>query len=259
MVKRFLVGFFAYFILIIAATLGGMFLMSKHIIGIGGYIAIIIISVVIPLIFFNKLVLNRVSKKDREILQNGVEADAEIISIQDTGVTINNIYINVKMLLKVIPQFGSPFEINTSHLVSRVNIPRPGDMLRVKYSKNDLTKVVILDKSAAQVSNQVSNQANEDAARKMLLEIDAQNKALLANGIESKAIVKKYNDLGIFVNGNNPLVELELEVTPADKPKFFAIAKAPILETSINKYKEGNEISVKYDPNDLTKVTLFHS
>ena len=255
MVKRFLVGFFIYFFLIIAATLGGMYLMSKHIIGIGGYVAIIIVSVVIPLIFFNKLVLNRVSKKDRDILQNGVEADAEILNIQDTGVTINNIYINVKMLLKINPQFGSPFEVNTSHLVSRVNIPRPGDMLRVKYNKNDLTKVVILDKA----TTQVSNQADEDSAKKMLLEIDAQNKALLANGIESKAVVKKYNDLGIFVNGNNPLVELELEVTPADKPKFFAIAKAPILETSINKYKEGNEISVKYDPNDLTKVTLFHS
>ncbi len=250
MVGRFLTMFFLYFFLIAAAVILGMYLMSEEIVGPVGYVIIVVAAVLIPMIFFNKTVF-KTSGKDKKILQNGITARAEILEIKDTGVTINNIYYNVILRLKVMPDSMPAFEARASHLFSRVSMPNAGDILYVKYLTNDLTKVVILTEG--------NQSLDRDSAEELLKSIDLQNKALLANGKEADAEVLKYSETGILVNGDNPLIEFELEVTPDYGPKFFAAAKAPILSTSVSKYRKGSRIKVKYDPEDLTKVTIFHS
>jgi hypothetical protein len=64
-----------------------------------------------------------------------IEAVAIVTNIQDTGTTINN-NPRVKLTLNVQPQGAEPFEVTKKVTVSRVNLPRVGDPLRVKYYAN---------------------------------------------------------------------------------------------------------------------------
>ncbi|MGZ4174440.1 MAG: SHOCT domain-containing protein, partial [Solirubrobacteraceae bacterium] len=58
-----------------------------------------------------------------------------VTNIQDAGTTINN-NPRVKLTLNVQPEGGEPFDVTKKVTVSRVNLPRVGDPLRVKYYAN---------------------------------------------------------------------------------------------------------------------------
>lgn len=64
-----------------------------------------------------------------------IEAVAIVTNIQDTGTTINN-NPRVKLTLNVQPDGLAPFDVSKKVTVSRVNLPRVGDPLRVKYFAN---------------------------------------------------------------------------------------------------------------------------
>jgi len=79
----------------------------------------------------------------RRIKAHGVEADATILAVSDTGVTLNQ-HPYVKLRLRVEP-FGRPvYETEAKALVSRVAIPRPGDGVRVKFDPNRPERVIVL-------------------------------------------------------------------------------------------------------------------
>jgi hypothetical protein len=92
-----------------------------------------------------------------------------------------------------------------------------------------------------------------------LEQLEKDNEAIRVSGRPARAIIKKNTWLGAYVNGNNPWVELELEVLPEASPSFSAKARGVISEASVNKYQPGCEIYVKYDLYDNSKVALDHS
>jgi len=66
-----------------------------------------------------------------------IEAPAVVLSVADTGMTIND-NPRVKLRLEVTPPDGAtPFEIERKATVSRVRIPREGDHFRVQYFAGD--------------------------------------------------------------------------------------------------------------------------
>jgi|SRR5947209_6788608 len=65
-----------------------------------------------------------------------VEAVATVADIQDTGMTIND-NPRVKLTLNVQPDGAEAFQVTKKVTVSRVNLPRVGDPLRVKYYAAD--------------------------------------------------------------------------------------------------------------------------
>ena len=65
--------------------------------------------------------------------------------------------------------------------------------------------------------------------------------------------------MGVYINGNNPYTEIEVEVLPGDGPAFEAKVKGAISEQSVPKYQPGQEIFVKYDASDKSKVAIDHS
>jgi hypothetical protein len=76
-------------------------------------------------------------KKKKRLEEAGVTAPAQLISVQDTGVTVNN-NPRVKLTLAVSPTDGSPpFEVSAKHTVSRVAVPRAGDVFTVRYDPQD--------------------------------------------------------------------------------------------------------------------------
>jgi len=88
---------------------------------------------------------------------------------------------------------------------------------------------------------------------------EQEDDAIRLTGKEAKAIIKKYTWLGIYINGNNPYAEIEMEVLPEDEPAFEAKVKNLISEQSVAKYQPGQTVYVKYDPADQSRVAMFHS
>lgn len=71
---------------------------------------------------------------NRKLQANGIEAEAKILKIWQTGTEINNSPV-VGMLLEVRPPGEPPFEAETERLISILNIPsiQPGAVVHVKY------------------------------------------------------------------------------------------------------------------------------
>lgn len=196
-----------------------------------------------------------------KLLKTGVPARAVIKELHDTGVTVNNAP-QIKLLLEVTPQMGMPYLVETKMLISRLQSHafQPGMELMVKIDPNDKDKVAVDFKGGAGYSsNATYGGLNQQEAESMLKRINEENMQITAIGESSRAIVTNYKWLGVYVNGNNPFVALDLEVLPGSRRPFKAQAKGVIAEQSVSKFQPGEEIYVKFDPNDTSKVTIEHS
>ena len=195
----------------------------------------------------------------RKLLESGEPAEATILKVTDTGVTMNNIYPVVKVLLEVRPQGRPPYQVETRMILSRVDIPQvqPGTVVPVKIDPRSPKRVAVVMPSEAAAPGAMPVDAG--AAEEMLVRVDAANQALLQTGTPAQAKILQAQALGIDVNGPNPAMKFQLEVYPADRPAFQAEAIGVITQASIPKFQPDKMIFVKYDPNDITKVTLDHS
>jgi hypothetical protein len=76
------------------------------------------------------------------LAQAGMDATAEVLSIEDTG-TLINLNPVVRMKLKVEPVYGLPaFETIGQTAVSKIAIPRVGDKIKIKYNPADPSQIV---------------------------------------------------------------------------------------------------------------------
>lgn len=82
-------------------------------------------------------------KASVDISQNGVAATAKVLSIQDSGQLVNFDPV-VIMQLEVTPEMGGAFPVTTKTLVSKIAVPRVGDIINIKYSPADPTKIVVI-------------------------------------------------------------------------------------------------------------------
>jgi hypothetical protein len=114
---------------------------------------IIILSVVLPIVlvaitiffvvrFFLGLISE--SRQRQSLLRNGERAVAEILSISDTGVTVND-NPRVALHLFVRPKSRTGFEANTKFLVSRLSLAafQPGAKIQVRFDPNDLQRAAV--------------------------------------------------------------------------------------------------------------------
>jgi len=83
-------------------------------------------------------------KDAKQIRAIGVPAEATIVQIWDTGVTVNENPV-VGFLLDVHPENQAAFQAKTKALVSRLAVPRvqPGARLRVFFDPKDTTRVAV--------------------------------------------------------------------------------------------------------------------
>jgi len=77
------------------------------------------------------------------VAQNGLPASAEVLSVVDTGATINMNPV-VEMKLKVMPAAGTAFETTARSMVSRIAVPRMGDTINLKYNPADPTQIFVI-------------------------------------------------------------------------------------------------------------------
>lgn len=77
------------------------------------------------------------------VAQYGHGASAEVISVADTGATINMNPV-VELKLTVTPAAGGIFETTTRTMVSRIAVPRKGDKISIKYNPADPTQIYVM-------------------------------------------------------------------------------------------------------------------
>lgn len=199
----------------------------------------------------------------------GIDGKALIKEVRDTGVTINN-NPQVKLIVEIKNYLGQTYTTTLRVLVSRINpfAYQPGMTIPVKIDPNNENNVAIAVDGGESQANKMGgrtaaapayNIADVAALQKELEDLQKANDAILLTGVSARAIIKKYTWLGAYVNGNNPYVEMVVEVLPATAPAFEATVKGVVGEQSVHKYQPGQEVFVKYDPLNQSKVTIDHS
>lgn len=77
---------------------------------------------------------------------------------------------------------------------------------------------------------------------------------LMATGLAGIATVTAFRDTGMTVN-DNPRVEFDLRVTPADGSPGFRVTTRKIV-SRLELPHIGQEFAVRYDPDDHTKIVI---
>ncbi len=83
--------------------------------------------------------------RNNRLRRRGRPAEATIIEVRETGVTVQGNYPLAKLRLRVEPVDGEPYEVTTKCLMSRFEIPayRPGDRISVLVDPGDRDKVAV--------------------------------------------------------------------------------------------------------------------
>ena len=86
----------------------------------------------------------RAASRARHLQRTGKRGTAVVLDVDDTGVTVNN-NPRVRLKLRVQPEDGSEFEVETKKVVSRLTIPQPGMLLAVRYDPENPKNLVFDD------------------------------------------------------------------------------------------------------------------
>jgi hypothetical protein len=99
----------------------------------------------LSLILFLCLMLANCGQKDyQRILETGITGKAVINKVEDTNVTVNE-NPQVRLYVTIHTLGNDPFDANFKVVVSRVAIPRSGDIIIVKYDPLDNQKVIWIE------------------------------------------------------------------------------------------------------------------
>jgi hypothetical protein len=79
-------------------------------------------------------------------IKNGVTAQAKVVKVWDTGVTVND-NPQIGLLLEVSPVNEAPFQSEIKTIVSRLNVSliQPGTSVQIKYDPTNPKRIQILD------------------------------------------------------------------------------------------------------------------
>jgi len=223
-------------------------------------------------------------RKRKELLQSGSRANGKIIEIWDTAVTINN-QPQIGMKIQYNTIIGQTIVAETKMVISRLETSyyQPGVNCVVRYDPNNTSKIAI-ESIGGSIDNQNSSYGNSDFNNQQLnspgtasvlspifngmtqpqieswiVNMDNENKRIMQSGTECRAIIKNIEWMGVYVNENDQLKSVTLEVLPDNLPAYEAKCYGIVAATSEGKYQPGKQIWVKYDKFDMNKVTVSHS
>ena len=101
-------------------------------------------SVVMLSVLFGCSWINRTTgySQAKELEKIGLPAEATILEIRDSGITVNNDPV-VDFVLEVRPKGKEAYQAKTRMLISRIEIPQfqPGAVVRVNYDPNNPSRV----------------------------------------------------------------------------------------------------------------------
>jgi hypothetical protein len=81
----------------------------------------------------------------RRLMKSGLSAQAEILAVEETGITVQGNYPMGRFRFRVHPPEGEPYEATAKCLLNRFEVPayQPGTMVSVLIDPRDRTKVTL--------------------------------------------------------------------------------------------------------------------
>jgi hypothetical protein len=208
-------------------------------------------------------------KRAKRLEEAGVNATGQVISVRDTGMTINN-NPRIALTLSVAPSDGSaPFEVGKKVTVSRVAIPRAGDAFVVRYDPDDHDNFDIVGSAQAADAGDGGEFLNDASAGQIAAAATAASgevqrgsaAELLATGQRMTAIVREFSPTGQTVGDVDPT-----KPDPGDPLYVFKIEMptgggTPIEATFIHRVPEskvatlalGEQLGVAVNPSNPTR------
>jgi hypothetical protein len=199
----------------------------------------------------------RGNAQTRNLLQTGVSAPAVIVSIQDTGVRIND-YPQARVTFQVTPADRPAFQAVVTRTFSPFDLGSlvPGAAAQVRFDPNDISKVAIEsfgggNAGMAAVNNQVLQSS--------MMAQDQYYALLRQTGVEARAKILTATNLNIRNDDVAWVFRLTFDVTTATGEHFQSETQAAIVDASQYKYQPGKEAYIRYDPNNKAQVALVRA
>lgn len=201
----------------------------------------------------------------------GIEAEATVLALAETGSSLqvggSLPKAGVRLELDVRPADRAPFKGRVTAFISMFEIQKfqPGAVVHVKFDPRNPQEMTLVEGTPTLGRYQTDGRPEAPAARDVAAvqasveAMAAEDRRITALGVEAPALVRRMTVTEVTVNGDNPLVELTVQVQPADGQTYTAETKAAVVRTSLHKFEPGRIIQVKFDPADRTKVTVLHS
>ena len=208
-------------------------------------------------------------KRKRRLEEAGVTAQAQVLSVHDTGMTVNN-NPRIKITLAVSPTDGSAaFQVSTKQTVSRVAIPRAGDVYMVRYDPEDHENFVFEADGGGGAAaapavdlDTVSAGDIANAASANMGQVQRGSAAeLLATGQRMTAILREFSPTGKTVGDSNPSAEnpsdpvyvfkMELPVAGGNPIEAICLNRVPAGKTS--ELGLGAQLNVAVNPANPTR------
>jgi len=81
----------------------------------------------------------------RRLLTGGVPAEAVILAVEETGITVQGNYPMARFLFEVHPPGAEPYQVKAKCLLNRFEIPayQPGRLVQVLIDPSDRRKVTL--------------------------------------------------------------------------------------------------------------------
>lgn len=213
-----------------------------------GTVVLVIMCAVFGLIWF--IFLGPLFR-NAKILKTGLPAQATILRIWDTGVTINDnpqLGLDLELSAEGRPNWTAKSKLVVSRL--EVHQYKAGMTLHARFNPENPQEVAVSADYASPPP------ASEEELTQKLTEIQAFNQELNTFGDTAQAIVLEFLPMGINVNGNNPAATLKVKVLPENDEPFNAELSGVFGQEGLHKYQPGKEITVKYDKWNKDRVTV---
>ncbi len=224
--------------------------------------------------------------RTRKLLQTGEIAQATILSVNTTGVTVND-NPQARFALEVRPANRPPFRAEAKKIVSMFEIMQyqPGTILEVRFDPNKPSEIaiagiiapartinimqpfmggnlpvsaVVINPNPAMAMNQgvVAPDPQSPQVQEILQRIENLNRELSLTGEAAPANVIAAWDMNIQDNWGSRVMGFMVQVRPISREMFQSEAKAIVPPNLIPRFQPGANIQVRFDRGDITKVAI---
>ncbi len=76
--------------------------------------------------------------------KGGIVANAKVLNVTDTGMTLHKVNIGVRLTVEVMTDDGAAYEATIETFVSRVALPRVGDLISIVFNPNDKKEIAVV-------------------------------------------------------------------------------------------------------------------
>jgi hypothetical protein len=110
------------------------------------FIGAVMVAVFVAVTAFCLWFFFRDEVRNNRVRAGGVRAEAVILSVEETGVTIQGNYPQARLRLLVQPETGESYEATTRCLMNRLEIPayQPGSSITVAVDPKHPTRVSVV-------------------------------------------------------------------------------------------------------------------